>query len=107
TGVARRGDLALLLQVPVDDRLFAPLEQRMGIRFVTSGGTVRQKGHGVKIDVGKLARRKEASDAEQLAGISFPATPEARHWADGKADLVPMLFRFQPYDLLGRLSPGT
>jgi len=106
TGVARRGDRALLLQVPVDSRLFAPLEQRMGIHFVTSGGTVRQKGHGVRIDVGKLAREK-AADAEKLAGISFPATPEARHWADGKSDLVPMLFHFQPYDLLRRLSPGA
>ena len=106
TAVARRGDRALLLQVPVDDRLFAPLEQRMGIHFVTSGGTVRQKGHGVRIDVGKLAREK-AADADKLAGISFPATPEARRWADGKADLVPMLFHFQPYDLLRRLSPGT
>ena len=107
TGVARRADRVLLLQVPVDDRLFAPLEERMGIHFVTSGGTVRQKGHGVRIDMGKLARRKEAADAEKLAGISFPATPEARRWADGKADLVPMLFHFQPYDLLRRLSPGT
>jgi sigma-B regulation protein RsbU (phosphoserine phosphatase) len=106
TAVARRGDRALLLQVPVDDRLFAPLEQRMGIHFVTSGGTVRQKGHGVRIDVGKLAREK-AADADKLAGISFPATPEARRWADGKADLVPMLFHFQPYDLLRKLSPGT
>jgi sigma-B regulation protein RsbU (phosphoserine phosphatase) len=106
TAVARRGDRALLLQVPVDERLFAPLDQRMGIHFVTSGGTVRQGKRGVRIDVGKLAREK-AAGAEKLAGISFPATPEARHWADGKADLVPMLFHFQPYDLLRRLSPGT
>ncbi|HET6898219.1 MAG TPA: SpoIIE family protein phosphatase, partial [Vicinamibacteria bacterium] len=106
TAVARRGDRALLLQIPVDERLFAPLDERMGIHFVTSGGTVRQGKRGVRIDVGKLAREK-AAGAEKLAGISFPATPEARHWADGKADLVPMLFHFQPYDLLRRLSPGT
>ena len=31
TAIARRGDRALLLQLPVDERLFAPLEQRMGI----------------------------------------------------------------------------
>ena len=110
TGLARRGESALLLQVPVDERLFAPLEQRMGIQFVTSGGTVRRTRRGVQVHIGDDARRRAAtaaSAAEKLGGISFPATPEARQWADGKADLVPMLFHFQPYDLLRRLSPGT
>jgi phosphoserine phosphatase RsbU/P len=106
TGIARGGARALLLQVPVDEHLFAPLEQRMGIQLVTSGGRVRRRGHGVQIEVSDDARRK-ASAASSLAGISFPATPEVRHWADGKSDLVPMLFHFQPYELLGRLSPGT
>jgi sigma-B regulation protein RsbU (phosphoserine phosphatase) len=106
TGIARRGARALMLQVPVDERLFAPLEQRMGIQLVTSGGSVRRTGRGVHIAVSDDARRK-ASAASSLAGISFPATPEARHWADGKSDLVPMLFHFQPYELLRRLSPGT
>ena len=107
TGLARRGDRALLLQVPVDERLFTSLEQRMGIRFVTSGGTVRQKGHGVQVHIGEGARRRAVPADEKVGGISFPATPEVRHWADGKSDLVPMLFHFQPYELLGRLSPGT
>ena len=68
------------------------------------------RGRGVQVHIGDDARRRAASAAtaaEKLAGISFPATPEARQWADGKADLVPMLFHFQPYDLLRRLSPGT
>ena len=78
----------------------------MGIQLVSSGGSVRRTGHGVQIDVSDDARRK-ASAASSLAGISFPATPEARHWADGKSDLVPMLFHFQPTELLRRLSPGT
>jgi len=109
TGLARRGDRALLLQVPVDERLFAPLEQRMGIRFVTSGGSVRQTRRGVQVHIGERARRAAvpAPAEEKVGGISFPATPEVRQWADGKTDLVPMLFHFQPYDLLRRLSPGT
>ena len=106
TGLARRGDRALLLQVPVDESLFAPLEKRMGIQFVTSGGRVRREGRGVRVHIGDEARKRVRAE-EKLAGISFPATPEARQWADGKADLVPMLFHFQPYDLLRRLSPGT
>jgi sigma-B regulation protein RsbU (phosphoserine phosphatase) len=104
-GIAQRSDRALLLQVPVDERLFASLEQRMGIQFVTSGGTVRHERGGVQIHVGEGIRRKGATGTP--SGISFPATPEARHWASGKTDLVPMLFHFQPYDLLRRLSPGT
>jgi len=107
TGLARRGDRALLLQVPVDERLFAPLEKRMGIQFVTSGGRVRREGRRVRVHIGDAARKMGVPADEKLAGISFPATPEARQWADGKADLVPMLFHFQPYDLLRRLSPGT
>jgi sigma-B regulation protein RsbU (phosphoserine phosphatase) len=107
TGLARRGDRALLLQLPVDERLFAPLEQRMGIQFVTSGGRVRRVGHGVRVHIGDEMRRKEAADDGKLGGISFYATPEARQWADGKADLVPMKLHFQPYDLFRRLSPGT
>jgi sigma-B regulation protein RsbU (phosphoserine phosphatase) len=106
TGLARRGTRALLLQVPVDEHLFAPLEERMGIQLVASGGSVRRNGRGVQIHVGREARKQVSSYAE-TPGISFPATPEARHWADGKTDLVPMLFHFQPYELLRRLSPGT
>jgi sigma-B regulation protein RsbU (phosphoserine phosphatase) len=106
-GLARRGDRALLLQIPVDERLFAPLEQRMGIEFVTSGGRVRREGRHVRVHIGDAARKMGVPAGEKLAGISFPATPEARQWADGKTDLVPMLFHFQPYDLLRRLAPGT
>jgi sigma-B regulation protein RsbU (phosphoserine phosphatase) len=107
TGLARRGDRALLLQIPVDERLFAPLDQRMGIQFVTSGGSVRREGRRVRVHIGDAARKMGVPASEKLTGISFPATPEARQWADGKADLVPMLFHFQPYDLLRRLAPGT
>jgi len=107
TGLARRGERALLLQVPVDESLFAPLEKRMGIQFVTSGGSVRREGRRLRVHIGDAARKMGVPASEKLAGISFPATPEARQWADGKADLVPLLFHFQPYDLLRRLSPGT
>jgi sigma-B regulation protein RsbU (phosphoserine phosphatase) len=106
TGIARRGTRALLLQVPVDEHLFAALDERMGIQLVASGGTVRRDRRGVQIHVGSEARR-QASARASTPGISFPATPEARHWADGKTDLVPMLFHFEPYELLRRLSPGT
>ena len=104
--IARRGDRALLLEIPVDKKLFVPLEKRMGIRYVTSGGSVTHDRNGVQIHIGDGDRGTLKSDAA-APGISFPATPEAHRWTDGKADLVPMLFHFQPYELLSRLSPGT
>jgi sigma-B regulation protein RsbU (phosphoserine phosphatase) len=107
TGIARRGPRALLVQVPVDDHLFAPLEEKMGIQLVSAAGSVRRRGHGVQIHVGSEARREAASRASTMPGMRFAATPEARHWADGKADLVPMFFHFQPLDLLRHLSPGA
>jgi phosphoserine phosphatase RsbU/P len=107
TALARRGDRALLLQVPLDERLFESLEQRMGLQYVTSGGRVTHERGGVQVRMGKGMRRRTTPAGETVPGISVPAAPPARRWTDGKADLVPMFFHFQPYDLLRRLSPGT
>lgn len=104
--IARRGDRALLLQLPVDARMFAPLNQRMGIEYVTSGGSVTREGGEIHVHTGHYSSH-ERPPVPEGKGISFPATPEARHWTDGKTDLVPMVFHFQPYELLRRLSPGT
>ena len=105
TGLARRGGRTLLLQGPVDERLFTSLEQRMGIQYVTSGGRVTREGGRVHVHGADAPERR--SVVTNPAGISFPATPEARRWSDGNVDLVPMLFHFQPYELMRRLSPGT
>ena len=105
--VVLRGDTALLVQLPIDAALFAPLEQRMGIHYVTSGGTVRHEGHGIHIHVDEAAKKQVRAEEAKSPGISFPATPEGRRWSDGKTDLLPLLFHFQPYDLLRKLSPGT
>jgi sigma-B regulation protein RsbU (phosphoserine phosphatase) len=106
--IALRGDDAVLLQLPVDERRFADLEQRMGLHYVTSGGTVRGDRAGVHIQLteGQRERMREQG-GEDLPGISFPATPVARRWSDGEVEMVPLVFQFQPYDLLRRLSPGT
>jgi sigma-B regulation protein RsbU (phosphoserine phosphatase) len=115
TGIARLGPRALLVQVPVDEHLFAPLEEQMGIQLVPEAVRVRRGGHGMQILVGSEARRPAAGEAHRPAasrattmpGMRFAATPEARHWVDGKADLAPMFFHFQPLDLLRHLSPGA
>ena len=105
--VSIRGDRALLLQVPVDERLFASLEQRMGIHFVSAGASLRNEHGDVQIHVPDAVRKRTSTDQKRVSGISFPATPEARRWSDGGAELAPMFFHFQPYELMRRLSPGT
>jgi len=105
--VALRGDGALLLQLPVDASLFSSLEQRMGIQYLTGGVTGRREGGRVYLHVDKAAREQVRAVERKSSGISFPATPEGRRWSDGKPDLVPLLFHFQPYELMRKLSPGT
>src|SRR5262249_1608763 len=104
--VVLRGDDALLLQLPVDAALFSSLEQRMGLQYVAGGGTVRRQRGGMGIKVGGAAE-VQGRKGEEASGISVPGTPAGRRWSDGSADLVPLFFHFQPYDLLQKLSPGT
>jgi serine phosphatase RsbU (regulator of sigma subunit) len=94
----------MLLSIPVDDKLFEPLEQRMGLHFL---GFRRGKApDDIDVDVNVTAgERRPAS--KDLSGIQFPATPAARRWTDGETELVPIVFQFQPLDLLRRLAPGT
>jgi sigma-B regulation protein RsbU (phosphoserine phosphatase) len=105
--LSRNGDRTLLLQVPVDERLFASLEQRMGIQFIASGGSLHRGSRGVRVHINKPVPNKQGEADAKLTGITFYATPEARRWTDGKADIVPMTMHAQPYDVLRRLSPGT
>jgi len=105
--VVLRDGQGLLLQVPVDERLFVDLEQRMGLHYVTSGGTVRGDRQGVHIQLGDQQRERMRQEGRGLPGMSFPATPAARRWTDGETELVPLLFQFAPYDLTRRLSPGA
>jgi serine phosphatase RsbU (regulator of sigma subunit) len=94
----------VLLSIPVDEGLFAPLEQRMGLHFVRFRRDQPTDNIDVNVDVTAGEGGRAPAD---LSGISFPATPPARRWADGETELVPILFQFRPYDLLRRLAPGT
>jgi sigma-B regulation protein RsbU (phosphoserine phosphatase) len=105
-GVARRDDRALMLQIGMDARLFASLERRMGIHYVTSGGRISHDGGNIEVQPPE-DEPKPSPKEENAPGIGFAAAPEARHWADGKTDRLPVIFRFQPWELLRRLSPGT
>jgi sigma-B regulation protein RsbU (phosphoserine phosphatase) len=100
--VQSRGADTLVLDAPVDRTLFGALEQRMGLHFIASGGSVRKGKRGLRI---KMSR--PPADGQTPAGISWPVTPETRRWDTGEADLTPMMFRFHPFELVSRLAPGT
>jgi sigma-B regulation protein RsbU (phosphoserine phosphatase) len=110
------GDSALILDVPVDAQLFADLERRTGIHPVSVGGQVEKTtdGKGVNIHLkgeeGKSKRLdapRKPSEEEPRSGLGFMATAERTDWSSGKSVLTTLVFRFRPYDLIGRLSPGA
>jgi serine phosphatase RsbU (regulator of sigma subunit) len=101
--ISMAGADVLVLETPVDEALFASLDQRMGIHFLTGGGHVEKRGDNVHI---RLEPRGGARP-ESGQGLVFPSTPEARRWKDGETEVVPLLFQFRPDTLVQRLSPGT
>ena len=105
--VVLQGDQALIVDAPLDPRLFEPLRQRMGIRFLTAGGTVKQSVHGVKVEIGDDDRKGRTPSPDEVDGMVFLATPERRRWEDGEVELDPLSFAFDPMDFARRLSPRT
>jgi sigma-B regulation protein RsbU (phosphoserine phosphatase) len=108
--VWRDGDDFVLIDVPLDERLFEDLHQRMGVQFLGAGGTVdRPGGTGLRIDIDDVdetsGQRKRLSAGG--GGMTFFATPERRRWTDGEVELDPLTFRFDPYLLGRRLSPSA
>jgi sigma-B regulation protein RsbU (phosphoserine phosphatase) len=94
----------VLLDVPLDSRLFEDLHQRMGVQFLGAGGKVESGDDGLRIDIDD---RKASRPATAGGGMTFFATPERRRWSDGEVELDPLTFRFDPYDLGRRLSPSA
>jgi serine phosphatase RsbU (regulator of sigma subunit) len=93
------GGQFLVVDAPVDARLFAPLEKRMGFRYLE--GTVRHDKRGIQVTL-KGGDKGLAEDP----GFKVPATPESRRWADGEVEVHPILFGFDLRQLAGGLSPG-
>ncbi len=104
--VFRNGADFAVVAVPLDERLFEDLSRRMGVHFLGAGGKVaRQADSRVTFDMSdaKFANRGGAGGS----GMPFFATPERRRWSDGGVELDPLAFRFDPFQLGRRLSPGT
>jgi sigma-B regulation protein RsbU (phosphoserine phosphatase) len=109
-----RDRTALLLQVPVDEALFAGLRDRTGVRVLSVGGYVETKDKGLTV---KVEDDQNPSDVKGRP-INLPGPPEPwgfnsgalveqRSWPSGDQGLAPMAIRFHPPTLLRRLSPGT
>jgi len=99
----------LLLEAPIDEKIFEGLSGRTGIKMFTTGGTVKRledegEGTGIRIDIedGRSRQLRE----EFSGSMAFIATPERRAWDTGQREDDPMTFGFQPLELIRHLSPG-
>ncbi len=110
-----QGDATLMLDVPVDAQLFADLERRTGILPVSVGGRVRKdvdkKGVSFELDSGdqKPSMRvlNPEREEDQRFRLTFVANPECADWVTGEGAATNVIFQFNPYDLMRRLSPGV
>lgn len=112
--VVSRPGAHLTVDAPLDQKLFAALEQRASIRMLAAGGTVRTKGGDVDIDFNEPSPRPgdRASPGapvpeEHIDGLVFFATPDQTDWATGAREALPIAFRYDPIVLLRRMTPGT
>ena len=116
-----RGDAALVLDVPADERLFAALEARSGIHVLRPDemrveSKTRGSGRepGLRATVGERKSAVEFEDSggkvavEQGSGLHFVSLPAQRDWDTGEPSretFVPLVFRFHPLDFVRRLAP--
>ena len=114
--VAARGDAALLLDLPLDGRLFADLERRVGIHVLqaeelhvvrkgSSGGRFHAE-RGVRIEYEEHGERVNASSGG--GGLSFLALLPRVDWASGETrvdDLQALPFHLPAVDYVRRLAP--
>jgi sigma-B regulation protein RsbU (phosphoserine phosphatase) len=98
------GPTSLDLEVPLDQRLFAPFERRTGLHLLTMGGTVNASGGDIDIEIGD---RKALGQPSEVTGMAFLAAPERVDWATGRRDNAPLTFSYEPFALVRRLSTGS
>jgi serine phosphatase RsbU (regulator of sigma subunit) len=106
--VCVRGDSTVVLQLPLDKALFAPLEERSGIHVLGRSDTSKEPPDdrpellAVEDEGGEEVRVHLASGSSALHGI---ALPDRLDWATGERQTRPLPFRFEAVGLLRRLSP--
>lgn len=105
---AVRGDAALflVLEVPVDLEFFCPLQERAGLRILTTGGTVESDRSGSGIQV-RHRGRDDVTVIQRPVENSYPfVAPIPRtDWETGTTSADPITFQFSPVDMYRRLAP--
>ena len=106
--VAAEGERTLVLDVPVDPKLFADLESRLGIHLLTMGGKVSRvaDSKGIRIEIDDDKTPPFVVEGKR-SGFAFVATPERVDWKTGEREVDAITFQFQPWDLVRRLQPGS
>jgi serine phosphatase RsbU (regulator of sigma subunit) len=109
--VSTQGDVVVVVQAPVDVRLFADLEQSLGIHLLTTGGKMRaqtdeQGRANIHVDA-KDVRRIQGKDDDDVNGVPFVAPIDRTDWVTGETSVDPLTFAFDPLSFLQRLSPGA
>jgi serine phosphatase RsbU (regulator of sigma subunit) len=100
------GDAFLLLEAPVDAKLFADFERRTGVRLLTIGGIVKSGARDLEIRIDESQTRRFGQGGE-IGGMVFFAAPERTVWETGARESEPLTFGYQPYALIRRLSTGS
>ena len=106
--VCVRGESAVILDLPLDTALYAPLEERSGIhvlgRSEIKADDPEDRSPLITVDDkgGKSVSLRLAS----TGGLHGVALPDRLDWATGERQTRPLPFRFEAFDLLRRLSPG-
>ena len=101
----RRGSDFVVIDAPVDERLFADLKRRTGIEFISSAVDMKETEGRVSVKVNET--RIKNPRLAQAGGVNSFATPEKRRWSDGEVEADPVIIHFDPLDFGRRLSPGT
>ena len=95
--VCVRGETTSILEVPLDQALFAPLQERSGIHVLLESESPVEA---------RAARVDFRADISEGRGFNAAALPERLDWTTGQRQTRPLAFRFQPLDLLRHISPG-
>jgi sigma-B regulation protein RsbU (phosphoserine phosphatase) len=108
--VSVRGDRAVILDLPIDQALFKPLEERSGIHVLGRSEMPEDappRGRRrLRVDVEDEGGRDVRVNLDEGRGLIGMALPEHLDWATGERESRPLPFRFRPLELVRRLSPG-
>jgi serine phosphatase RsbU (regulator of sigma subunit) len=103
------GPRTLVLDVPTDDLFFEELERRTGLHVVPliTGDPAPEPAAEPSEGVGVEAEIAVEHEGEMGSGLTSFAFPQRTQWDTGETSVFPPLsLRYQPLELVRRLSPG-